>query len=695
MARRYAPFIPQRRRRSPIQGAASSVVEGGNPANPDAIVARADEWQRRANKLIGAIPEASASASYVNNSLRRVEFRADGITDPTVRATVNNQLRTLDVGRIAENLFRIGEGVIAYEYSAQAGRTKWWDYSIFEYEATDKKAPRVKRRNGKWEDLPAERKSFRVWRPDSDERFEAHSNHRALLDVMEALFIHQLADSAVATSRLAGAGVLWFPNDELPDAPMDSDTPEPGSQQDVARQLALAMTQSVKDRNIADAIVPYLYFGKAEHAAGLRHLLMERQDDAKAFATRMETYRRRYAGGIDLPAEVVLGLADANHWTAWKVDENTWTYYLAPLAQMIAQAIERNFVEPVARNLGYMGATTVVPDGSEVIAKPDRTEAGIRLRSSGTITREAAAREAGFNPEDVETGPDPILDPIAGAGDADPLPVADSEQPPIAAALSPEQALGRVSRELMALEAGTHLRYQQMLLTRVPAYLKAQQRVRRQAASLDPEAELLAIAQQSSAITRRALEQRIRILSRATGADADSLLRRYEAIIDRRAQAVAQASTAYATHVAQSQSIQRAAEEGKPLGRFEQIRLTPATVGGLTSIMNGGREAHSPDYLRLEERPTDFSNDEIVRDTLVDAGLDYQAKYRWTRGNPENPFEPHLDLDGREWTNFADATFLDNAHLGFNPAGIWYPNDHVGCQCEYEITLEPAAAARS
>lgn len=690
--RRIWPFS-KRPPRAGIFGAASTIVTGGNPANPDAIVARQEAWQKRVNQLIGVVPEANAAAKYVRNSLGRVKFTTPGIVDPVVRRIIERQLESFDAGRISENVFRVGEGVIAYEYDAAQRRTRWWDYSIFEYESDGKKPAAVIKPDGKKSALPPARKSFRVWQPDPDNRWAAYSSNRAAIDVLEAMYVHQLADTTVATSRLAGAGVLYWPNDDLQDVPADNGSPEQGSQQDVARQLAIAMTSTVKNRDAADAIVPFIYFGSAAAAAGLRHVLTERPDNAYAYVSRMDGYAARYARGVDLPAEVVLGLSEANHWTAWKVDENTWTYYLAPLADLIADALLRNFVEPVARALGYQGAVDCEPDGSDVIAKPDKTDAGIKLQAQGVITKVAAAEAAGFKASDVDPDGVPINQAPPEAGG---LPVDATGQAPLGAAAkgSAVRRLKRLSAELMKLEAQTYDQYQTMLLTRVTAYLKAL--AREQAglrAAANPRDELELLASTANAITRKALEQRISILARTYGADREALALRYTAIIDRRSQAVSQAATSYATHLSQTASIAQQLEQGAPLNRFEAIRLNPAVVSGLTSVMNGGTAQYSDDFTRLASRPADFGSDEIVKQTTIDAGDEYVTQYEWTRGDPANPFEPHVELDGETWTDFAAATFLDNAHLGLNPAGVWFPGDHVGCQCEYEITLIPLSEA--
>lgn len=391
------------RARKGIRGSAGQVVKGGSAATPEAILRRRQDWQRRVLSFADSVPEVSAASAFLHNTIGRVEFEIEGVQEKHAEV-LERTLRSFPAGRAAENLFLVGECLAAWKYDAAGAHTTWEIYGFDDWKLKGKDVIEVRGANGKWRPLEPGWSAFRMWRPDRSNRFEAWSPHKSMLELLEAMYLHQLADTAVATSRLAGAGILYVPNDGMVSIPVpDGGQPEPGTEEELRQHLVDAMMTSIRDRGGADAVIPLVLFGNAEFAGGLKHLLMERSDDAQAFATRMKAYRERYASGIDLPAEIVTGMTDANHWTAWKVDQNTWKYYLEPMAQLIADALNESYVKNIA---GVLGANPinvrVCVEGTKVIAKPDRTDAAIRLRQLGVLTAEAAAKAAGFEESDIE-----------------------------------------------------------------------------------------------------------------------------------------------------------------------------------------------------------------------------------------------------------------------------------------------------
>jgi hypothetical protein len=157
------------------------------------------------------------------------------------------------------------------------------------------------------------------------------------------------------------------------------------------------MQDSLRHRNGDDAVVPLVMFGSAEYADAIKHVLMERRDDADAFASRINAYRKRYGGGIELPEEVITGMGDTNHWAGWKVDQNTWSYYLEPMGEISSEALDTNFITPIAEGLNIEGDIEVVIDPTRAIVKPDRTDAAIRLFSTGALSGEGALHYAGMD----------------------------------------------------------------------------------------------------------------------------------------------------------------------------------------------------------------------------------------------------------------------------------------------------------
>jgi hypothetical protein len=355
---------------------------------------RTEDWQKRVGAFAKAIPEMGHASRFVENTMMNAEIRVIG--SKRIAKSIEEMLASFPMSRVCVHLFQVGETVVAFDRN----NFRWQSFGKGDYKYEKGKRLKIKGEDEKFHDIGDEWTWFRIWRPDPDDRFAAWSCHRDMLDTLEAMYVHQLADTAVAQSRLAGAGILFIPNDEFINSPdMDGGEPEPGTQEHFEKRLREAMSDSIRDRKAQDALVPLIMFGSAEIAGGIRHVLMERPDDAEAFERRMRAYRERYGDGIDLPKEVVTGMGDTNHWAGWKVDQNTWKYYLKPLGQVVVDALTVNFVRPIAIGLG---ATTVFDaelDATNVIVKPDRTDAAIRLHSLKALAAHAALREAGFDPE--------------------------------------------------------------------------------------------------------------------------------------------------------------------------------------------------------------------------------------------------------------------------------------------------------
>lgn len=377
-----------------MTAAAGGPVSGGSPATPDAIMRRTEDWQKRVMAFRKAIPEVGHATRFVENTMMNAEIRVTG--DARTAPLIEGALRNFPMSRVCANLFLVGEIIVAFDKR----NYRWQSFGKNDYKYEKGKPLQVKNEDEKFRPLTSDWVWFRIWRPDTDDRFAAWSCHLEMTDLLESMYVHQLADTAVAQSRLAGAGILFIPNDEFIDIPVeDGGEPEPGTQGHFEKRLREAMTDSVRDRKVQDALVPLIMFGSAELADGIRHVLMERKDDAEAFAARMAAMKDRYGDGIDLPKEVITGSGEANHWGAWKVDQNTWQYYLKPLGQVVVDALTEKFIRPIGEMLGVNPQLLDAEiDATKIIVKPDRTDAAIRLHALSALNAEAALREAGFDP---------------------------------------------------------------------------------------------------------------------------------------------------------------------------------------------------------------------------------------------------------------------------------------------------------
>lgn len=377
---------------------------GSSAIKGDFIAKRRERWQERALNLITSIPEPSGASVLIENTLNRVILTVSGDkVKKTDRKAIEQVLNTFDKGRAGMLLWQVGECYPLWRQNDD-GELEWEVNSPLEIDAETNKPLKLMGSNDKPRPLASNERIFRMWRPHPANKFMAWSPHLGLLDTMEAMYKHQLADTAVADSRLAGAGLLYWPTD-LPSLPLKDGRPEEGSREQLQEELTHAMMQSIDNRKSADAVVPLIVFGDPTLGDNFKpeHILLERPDDAKAFSERIETYSKRYARGVELPIESVQGMGPANHWTAWVIKEDKWRFYVNPIAETICKALTKNFLHPLLLEMGYakdlLRDIKIVPDGSALIEKPDKSDAAIRLATlGGYLNDEAVLRETGFDP---------------------------------------------------------------------------------------------------------------------------------------------------------------------------------------------------------------------------------------------------------------------------------------------------------
>lgn len=402
-------LFPWNKNNLPVQASAGA-VGGPGPTSPKVIAKRTQKWQGKVLDLISAIPEPAGASALIHNTLDQVilKVEAEGVAKKDINE-LEAMLAKFDLGRAGMLIWQVGE--VYPVWREEDGEIVWDINSPVEFFAETGKKPKQLGMNDKFQDLPPGSQFFRIWKPDPAKRHQAWSPHKAMVDLLEAMYVHQLADTAVATSRLAGAGILYWPTD-LPDIDPKGGMPEPGTRQELQMELQKGMMQSINNRNSADAVVPLIVFGDPSLGDNFKpeHILLERPDDAKAFAERMNAYSQRYARGVELPIESVQGMGPANHWTAWVIKEDKWRFYIRPIVDIPAEGLTKNFLRPILREMGYkedvVRKALIVPDGTALIEKPDKSDAAIRLAQLGIMKGDSALEETGFDPKKDWTGED-------------------------------------------------------------------------------------------------------------------------------------------------------------------------------------------------------------------------------------------------------------------------------------------------
>lgn len=265
--------------------------------------------------------------------------------------------------------------------------------------------------NGKWEDVPEGTFFLRIWEPDPQWSNQPDSPLRGVLAEADELLILSRAIRAAGRSRMP-AGLLLVPS-ELSFGPVDKTAGTADDDQDpFSDALMEAMTRAVEDEGDPAALVPPVVRGKADHLKELRHVTLDRKIDAIQAEQRKELLRR-LAQGLNVPPEVVTGMADLNHWTAWQVDGATFAAHAEPRLLGIVDALTTGAFSSVFAAYEGVGPEHVEQvflwyDESEVVTTPNRGQDAKDAHESLVISDEALRSALGFSdadaPDDEELG---------------------------------------------------------------------------------------------------------------------------------------------------------------------------------------------------------------------------------------------------------------------------------------------------
>lgn len=250
---------------------------------------------------------------------------------------------------------------------------------------------------------------IRIWRPHPKKPYLSISPAKAIRTTLNELYKLSQHVSAQVDSRLAGAGVLLMPSTmQLPTPPQvegqDAVVQKANNADELMKILMEAMARSIQNRDDASALVPIVVTASAEDIAAVKHLTFWSELDEKAIELRKEAIGR-LALGMDMPPEVLQGVGDSNHWSAWQADESAIKSHTEPLLKIITTALGREYLRPLlADDPAYAGdrlsAYSVAADTSEMRLRPNRSKEALELYNLGELSGEALLRETGFDAND-------------------------------------------------------------------------------------------------------------------------------------------------------------------------------------------------------------------------------------------------------------------------------------------------------
>lgn len=432
----------------PITAAAARVTIG-DKAEVERIKKRrqTDTWQTDAWEYYDLIGEVKYAFNLIGNVMSRIRLYPALITGDNVipspvddveglpegfAAAAHASLRKLNTANggipglmkdLSTNLQVAGECYLVQQpKNPLTGATESWKIkSVDELVAVGGRGSGYgikSRRTAKGTDIEAIPKGAfiaRIWHMHARYSDEADSSLRGLLDLMDELLLLARSARATARSRL-NAGAIFVPDglsvaaqsDGESAASVDSeDEMAPFTDDDTdtfEEELLDAMTTPIQDESSAAAVVPLVIRGPAELADSIKVIKFERAWDPQ-LAARAEKVLDRILNGLDIPKDVVTGVANVKYSNAVQIEESLYKQHVEPLALMVCDALSVVFYRPYLLGLGYdpelVDRATLWYDPSSVNTKPDKATAATTGYDKKTISGDAWRRAHGFADTDA------------------------------------------------------------------------------------------------------------------------------------------------------------------------------------------------------------------------------------------------------------------------------------------------------
>jgi hypothetical protein len=407
------------RRRSLVAAASPLRLDGSGYANFKTGDAR---WQAEAWRLYDVTGELRYASGYVGNNLSRCEVyvaRVDElgrpgepVEDPDIAVLAETMfggpaakaeaLRNMGIQlTVPGECYIVAQGV--GEDGTETDTDHWFIVSTTELRQRGPGDIRVMR-NGRevqlnlgTEDAPGTDLLMRVWTPHPRRFDHADSPVRAALNPLRKLEALDKYDFAQIDSRLAGAGLLLLPQGVTFPS-------KDGTSSDLVgfmRYLAEIMGTALKDRESAASLVPTMLTLPPEALDKVKHIDFA-TELAKATEGKVEQTIRRIALDMDLPAEVLLGMADANHWSAWQIDESSVKVHIEPMLTRICDALTQGYLAPALEAIGEdPAAYTLWYSTANLTVRPNRYADTIEAFDRDIVSEQAVIEAGGFSKEDM------------------------------------------------------------------------------------------------------------------------------------------------------------------------------------------------------------------------------------------------------------------------------------------------------
>lgn len=369
-----------------------------------------ETWQRECWRYFHVTPELHYAAQYTGSacSLVRIfvqEIQENGrlgdeATDDDILALADNLLggpnqKAEALNAIGNNLMVAGECFIVGRPGTSDDPDRWKVVSTTE----------LRRRGGQiWIDYgygPEQLISgrdivIRLWSPDAERMRFADSPTRACMQVLWELEQLQQYEASQIDSRLAGAGMYFIPSEMSTGEETSSTTVA----DDVFNKMAEAARASRSGRNTAAGVVPIFMEVPGQFLKDMADKPVKFESElSDKLASLKESAVRRLANGLSMPPEVLLGMGDATHWSAWHIEESFVTIQIKPLMTRICEGLTTAYLRPLLKAMGKDPKRYQLSfDTAPLTVRPNRLQDTLNLYEKDIVGKEAVLVAGDYNP---------------------------------------------------------------------------------------------------------------------------------------------------------------------------------------------------------------------------------------------------------------------------------------------------------
>lgn len=257
----------------------------------------------------------------------------------------------------------------------------------------------------------------RVWRENPQYHKLADSSMEGVNGLCDELQILQQSIRSTGRSKM-NAGILFVPDEVTVAARSVTDDSEVESEEEnvFEEELGFALAEPTRDEKAGNSVIPLLLRGPAGMADSIKHISLSRLIDEYT-VERADRVLERILGGIDVPKDMVTGLANVKYANGIQINDSYYKTHIEPLALMFSDAVTDIMLRPLLKaksaadkerggegfDEGEIDRLVIWYDPSDISVRPDRVEDAKMLYDAGELSGDALRRVSGFPDTDAPT----------------------------------------------------------------------------------------------------------------------------------------------------------------------------------------------------------------------------------------------------------------------------------------------------